>query len=237
MSSAIIPGLFTVGNLFCGFLAIHYIVQGNFTPAAWLIVLGAALDNMDGKIARYIGGDTNFGIELDSLVDICTFGMAPALMIYYSHLNQTGWGAVIAFAFLLCGALRLARFNVLSLNEEKGDYYMGLPIPVAAVILTQYVVFTERSWQTNHGAPFAILLVLLLAALMVSRLEYDSMPNFRSGAVWDRLKQLYLGVSLILIIHPTTSKHFFFPITMLYIVSGLYRWVSNIVSNQATQHA
>ena len=79
----------------------------------WLIVLGAALDTMDGRIARFIGNDSKFGIEFDSLADVCTFGIAPALMVYRESLNSS-WGVAIAFAFLLCGALRLARYNLLS---------------------------------------------------------------------------------------------------------------------------
>ena len=235
MSKSVIPNILTVGNLFCGFLAIRYIVEGNFIPAAWLIVLGATLDKMDGKLARYMGEDSLFGIEFDSLVDVCTFGMAPALMIYYTHLHS-GWGLTLAFIYLLCGALRLARFNTMSLTEvEKGAFFMGLPIPIAAVVLTQYVVFTENTWDSTHVVPMSAFMVVFMAFLMVSRLAYDTMPNFRSTGFWDRFKQLYFLTSIGLVIYDAPT--FFFPLTMLYISSGLYRWVTGSLGNAVTQRA
>ena len=87
MYRALLPNMFTVGNLFCGFLAMHYTMEGKYIPAAWLIVLGAALDKLDGRIARLVGNDSDFGIEFDSLVDVCTFGLVPAFMVYHSLLR------------------------------------------------------------------------------------------------------------------------------------------------------
>jgi len=234
MYKTVIPNLFTIGNLFCGFLALHYVFRGSFVPAAWLIVLGAVLDKMDGKIARVMGRDTHFGIEFDSIVDVCTFGVAPAVMIYHSHLHSP-WGLGLAFVFLLCGALRLARFNTISLNDEKGDFYMGLPIPMAAVCLTQYVVFTERTWETAHAGALAALMVLFLAFLMVSRLDYDSIPNFRASGFGERFKQLYFLFGVALIIY--NAEDFFFLLMLTYILSGVYRWVTSLFSDEVTQHA
>jgi CDP-diacylglycerol--serine O-phosphatidyltransferase len=238
MYRTVLPNLFTIGNLFCGFLALHYGLKGSYTPAAWLIVLGAVLDKMDGKIARFVGKDSQFGIEFDSLVDICTFGVVPAILIYHSQLGH-GWGLVVAFIYLLCGALRLARFNTRSLDEndeEKSAFYMGLPIPMAAVCLSQYVVFAEHTWESNHGVAISTLVVLMLSAMMVSRVEYDAMPNFRGSGFWDRFKQIYFVVAVTLIIHPDT-QHLFFPLVMFYVLSGVYRWVTGVLSDTATQHA
>ncbi|MEW6750195.1 MAG: CDP-diacylglycerol--serine O-phosphatidyltransferase [Candidatus Latescibacterota bacterium] len=234
MYGSIFSNLFTVGNLFCGFLAMHYVFHGSFGPAAWLIVLAAVFDKMDGKIARATGRTSQFGIEFDSIVDVCTFGVAPALMIYHSHL-QSPWGLALAFAYLLCGALRLARFNVISLSNDRGEYYMGLPIPLAAICLTQYVVFTERAWDTSHATPLAVFLVLSLAALMVSQFDYDSMPDFRGSGLGDRFKQLYFIASVLLIIY--SAEDFFFPLALLYILSGVYRWVIGWFHDEVTQHA
>ncbi|MBT4498713.1 MAG: CDP-diacylglycerol--serine O-phosphatidyltransferase [Gemmatimonadetes bacterium] len=234
MYRSFIPSLFTIGNLFCGFLSLHYIFQGNFVPAAWLIVLGAVFDKMDGKIARAMGKDSQFGIEFDSIVDICTFGVAPAVMIYQSYLHHP-WGMGIAFIYLLCGAIRLARFNVMSLNEEKGDYYMGVPIPMAAITLTQYVVFTERAWASAHASALAGLLVLALAGLMVSRFDYDSMPDFRGTGFGERFKQIYFFTGVGLVIY--SAEDFCFPLVILYILSGIYRWVVGLFHDEVTQHA
>jgi CDP-diacylglycerol--serine O-phosphatidyltransferase len=236
MSRAVLPNLFTIGNLFCGFLAIHYIVAGNFVPAAWLIVLGAALDNMDGKLARHLGKNSHFGIEFDSLADVCTFGMAPALMIYASHLHS-GWELVFPFLYLACGALRLARFNTLPQGVGKKEFFTGLPIPCAAIILTQYVVFTERAWETDHAVQFGVALILFLGALMVSRIPFDTMAALRASTPWGRFKQFYFLLTLALILHPSTSKEFFFPLTMLYLLPGFYRWANGALSDEVTQHA
>ena len=236
MSRAIFPNLFTIGNLFCGFLAIHYIVAGNFVPAAWLIVLGAALDNMDGKLARHLGKNSPFGIEFDSLADVCTFGMAPALMIYTSHLHNS-WELVFPFLYLTCGALRLARFNTMPQGPGKKEFFTGLPIPCAAIILTQYVVFTERAWETEHAVQLAVALILFLGALMVSRLPFDTMPGLRASTPWARFKQFYFLLTLVLITYPSTSKEFFFPLSMLYLLPGFYRWASALLRDEVTQHA
>ena len=156
-----IPTAFTIGNLFCGFLALHYAFNGNYVPAAWLIFLGAVFDKMDGQLARVMGRDSQFGLHFDSIVDACTFGVVPAAIIYQAHL-PTGWGLALAFAFLLCGTMRLARFNTLSLEGERGEFYMGLAIPTAAVCLTQYVVFV-KAWPIPHATPLAVLLILVLS--------------------------------------------------------------------------
>jgi len=235
-SRAVVPSIFTIGNLLCGLAALHFIIAARYVPAAWLILLGAALDTMDGRIARLIGEDSRFGIEFDSLADVCTFGMVPAVMVYHSLL-RSGWGLIVAAAFLLCGAFRLARYNVLSQDGDKGNLFLGLPIPAAAVALSQYVIFTERAWKTEHGASLGILVTLLLAVLMVSRLEYDTVPNFRSASIKDRFRQMYFLGSVGLIIHPSTSKTFFFPLVVIYLLSGVYRWVSGVLRDEVTQHA
>lgn len=235
-SRAILPNLFTIGNLFCGFLAIHYIVGGNYVSAAWLIVLGAALDNMDGKLARHLGKNSQFGIEFDSLADVCTFGMAPALMVYFSLLHS-GWEIVFPFLYLCCGALRLARFNSMAPSTGKKEFFTGLPIPCAALILSQYVVFTELAWATDHAVLLGAGLILFLGALMVSRIPFDTMASLRPSTPWGRFKQFYFLVTLGLIVYPSTSKEFFFPLAMLYLLPGFYRWVNALLSDEVTQHA
>lgn len=235
-SRAILPNLFTIGNLFCGFLAIHYIVGGNYVSAAWLIVLGAALDNMDGKLARHLGKNSQFGIEFDSLADVCTFGMAPALMVYFSLLHS-GWEIVFPFLYLTCGALRLARFNSMAPSTGKKEFFTGLPIPCAALILSQYVVFTELAWATDHAVLLGAGLILFLGALMVSRIPFDTMASLRPSTPWGRFKQFYFLVTLGLIVYPSTSKEFFFPLAMLYLLPGFYRWVNALLSDEVTQHA
>ena len=200
----IIPQLFTAGNLFCGFLALHYAFKGSYVPAAWLVFLGAVLDKMDGKIARVMGKDSLFGIQFDSIVDICTFGFVPAVIVYQGYLNSN-WGLALAFAFVLCGAIRLARFNTISISEDKEeDYYLGLPIPTAAICLTQFLVFEtafEETLPIAYTTNAAAALALSLAFLMISRLDYDSVPNFRGTSLADRFKQLFFVVAIVLVLY------------------------------------
>ena len=228
----LIPNAFTIGNLFCGFLALHYAFNGNYVPAAWLIFLGAVFDKMDGQLARAMGRDSQFGLQFDSIVDACTFGVVPAAIIYQAHL-PTGWGLALAFAYLLCGATRLARFNLLSLEGERGEFYMGLAIPTAAVCLTQYVGFV-KAHPIPHATPLAALLILVLSFLMVSRLDYDSMPNFRGTSFGDRFKQLYFVTTIGLIIY---DGSFFFPMLLVYVFSGPSRWLFRLLHGDVTQHA
>ena len=164
------------------------------------------------------------------------FGVVPAFMLYHS-LVPSGWGAALASVFLVCGALRLARFNVMSQDRGKGDFFTGMPIPAAAIVLSQYIVFTEHSWATSHAAHLGVLLTLCLSTLMVSRVEYDAMPGFRSGGLRERCKQVFLVAAVALVVHPATSKDFFFPLALIYLLSGLYRWVAGLFSDEVTQHA
>ena len=157
----------------------------------------------------------------------------PSVMIYHSHLD-TGWGLGLAFVYLICGAFRLARFNTISLNDEKNGYYLGVPIPVAAVCLTQYIVF-EGPWKGTHSTPLVVLLVLFLSLLMVSRFDYDSMPNFRATGFGERFKQAYFVSSVGFIIYD--ADNFFFPLTIIYLLSGIYRWVVSLFQDEVTQHA
>ena len=231
MTSSIVPHLFTMGNLLCGFLALRFVAEGSYVPAAWLIVLAAALDTMDGRIARLIGRDSAFGIELDSLADVCTFGVVPAFMLYHSQFSS-GWGAALAFVFLLCGAFRLARYNVMSHEGGKGELFTGLPIPAAAIGLSQFVVFTGHAWETSHAVQLGVLVTLLLAFLMVSRVEYDAVPSFRSGGFFDRLKQAAFLGGVVLVVHPATSHDFFFPLVLVYLLVGIGRWIAGMFGDE-----
>ena len=167
--------IFTLINLFLGFLAIINTMAGHYYIACYIILAAGAFDSVDGKIARLVGIPTNFGKEIDSLADMVSFCLAPSILVYSLYTqNMPGLtGEIIASAPLIIGAIRLARFNTLTLDdnddEEKSSFYSGLPIPMAAVCLSQFVVFTERTWEGSHGVAISTLVVLLLSAMMVSR--------------------------------------------------------------------
>lgn len=182
-----IPSLFTLINLFLGFLAILNVQQGNFNLACYFVLIAAFIDSMDGKLARAFGISTNFGMEIDSLADMVSFCLAPSVMVY--HLYTFGLpgisGELIAAAPMIFGAIRLARFNVGQLETPK-SIFIGLPTPVAALAISALVLFTvqERSINPEYTQPRLILpIVFSISFLMVSKIRYPKFPllNFNSG--------------------------------------------------------
>jgi CDP-diacylglycerol---serine O-phosphatidyltransferase len=174
--AAILPSLFTTGNLFLGFWAIIKTLEGRYVEAAPLIGGAIVLDMLDGRIARLTGTSSEFGGELDSLADVISFGVAPALLAYrwsFGAIPRVGWLA--AFFFLVCGALRLARFNVQSHSDTR--YFVGLPIPAAAgQVATLAFIAPEPVLEKPHA--FALVaLVGLLGLLMVSTVRYRSFKS------------------------------------------------------------
>lgn len=169
-----IPSLLTVGNLILGLVALLLSSRGYASDAALLVVIGMALDGLDGRTARYFHAETEFGKELDSLSDIVTFGVTPAFIMYNVILQYEGWvGMVIAVLFPVAGALRLARFNI---QKTSTKYFVGLPITAAGGVLATLALYR------NLLEPAAVILpvgMILLSILMVSRVRY---PNFKKVA-------------------------------------------------------
>jgi CDP-diacylglycerol---serine O-phosphatidyltransferase len=198
------PSTFTLLNLLSGFYAIINVSQGNFFNAAWLIAAAGLFDLLDGMMARLVDGTSAFGVELDSLADIVSFGVAPAFLLYEFGLNQLGLaGVVVAALPAICGAVRLARFNVSF--EDKKDYFLGLPIPAqAATVVAFILVFHDGAWfEGLERGQLSILLpmVVVLSVLMVSTIRFDALPKLtpRYLRTYPR-KALAALVALLLVI-------------------------------------
>ena len=239
---AAVPSLFTICNLFCGFLSIYYAAEGRLVPASWLIVVAGFLDAFDGKIARLFddgSDDGQFGLQFDSLADICSFGVAPAVLMlhYFEPLLTIRWlPFLVALVFLLCGALRLARFNVHrdEVDEEDEDAvkpdFIGLPIPVAAATLAGYIVFSQQVWESTREPHVALSLCAFLAFLMVSPFDYPAFPRFTFETPRDRFRiALSLGAAILVVI---STDEAFFPVAMAFCLSGAVRWVVHIVTDR-----
>ncbi len=202
---AAVPSFFTLMNLFSGFLAITQIHEGRFDHACWLIVLAGFFDMLDGMLARLTNGTSAFGVELDSLSDIVSFGVAPAYLVYAFSLKEFGaLGLIIAALPAVCGAVRLARFNV-QFDGEKREYFQGLPIPAQAAALVALVLNAEGVDLLGRLAPgnFPILIpiVFVLSALMVTTIPFDAIP--RPSLAYLRHhphKSIAYGLALVLII-------------------------------------
>ncbi len=174
-----VPSFFTLMNLFCGFLALTQVWEGSFTMACWLIVLAGFFDLLDGMMARLTNAVSPFGVELDSLSDVVSFGVAPAFLVYVYSLNDFGpLGLIVAALPALCGAVRLARYNM-SFDGEKKDHFEGLPIPVQAVTVVALILTAETASWGPALAEVRILIpaVIVLSALMVSSINFDAIPR------------------------------------------------------------
>lgn len=224
----IFPGVFTMGNLFCGFLSILSSMDGEWRHACQFILLGFFLDGLDGIVARVSKGVTRFGVELDSLADLITFGLAPAIMVYSFRLKDLGkWGWVLGFVFVMCGAFRLARYN---LNAKSGPRqgFEGLPIPAAASLLVAYTLFSFEMWGELKYVRFLVAMTLVTSGLMVSTIPFEDKPtSWRTTK--DKLKFLYLFVGAIAVLVDMSMSAF--PLILGYIAYGLGREIVETVTN------
>lgn len=173
----ILPTLFTVGNLFCGYLSIWCSIRGTFQTAAILIMGAAVLDMLDGRIARLTNSASRFGEEYDSLADLVSFGVAPAILGYswgLADFNRLGWMA--SFIFVVCGSMRLARFNIQTRVTDK-KYFIGLPIPAAAGTIATLVLATPERLVSRFWMTGLLILTVILSYLMISTLRYRSFKD------------------------------------------------------------
>src|SRR5215211_1663823 len=209
----LLPNGFTLFNLFCGIYAVVLASRGRFGTAAFFIVLGGVADSLDGRIARATGTGSRFGEELDSLVDAITFGLAPAMIMYFAVLNREGTDWVWAFGFSACAVIRLAKFNVEQAGRAKTHFY-GLPSPAAGLTLATYywfsqtplynqtiILFTDS--KTLADLPWHALLrglMAMLAALMISDVPYPAMPSVGFKSLRQLMGSLVVGGSIVLLL-------------------------------------
>lgn len=235
VSRSIVPSFFTVGNMFCGYYSVISASNGKFTLAAWMIFAGAFLDAMDGKIARFTKSASKFGVEYDSLADVITFGFAPSFLIYSIYAKNLGVvGILLSFLPLLFGSIRLARFNIQLKGFDK-DYFVGLPIPVAALTLSSFVIFSDFFYKNAGNFPKTmIVIVFVVSILMVSTIRYETMPtlNFK-GPLKEKIKVILIILGAILII--IFPKIVVFPFMLFYILSGLIAWILHLNTDNSTE--
>ncbi len=169
----ILPNLFTLGNAFFGFCSIIFAAHGDFIAAAYFILLGALMDTLDGRIARYTKFTSDLGMQLDSLCDSISFCLAPAALIYFWQLKRVGGlGFAVCALFMLAGLLRLARFNVT--HSQQTILFLGTPTPIAGCFLATLLLNTNHIVLKSTLVTLLLLLVLSLALLMVSRIPFPS---------------------------------------------------------------
>jgi CDP-diacylglycerol--serine O-phosphatidyltransferase len=224
----VMPSAFTLGNLFFGFWSIVSAFNGNFRWAGWFIVFAAILDMLDGRVARLSKTNSRFGAELDSLVDVISFGVAPALLMYFLDFASGGRFAwVLCYIYVVAVALRLARYNVLADTKPTPGWFTGMPSPAAGCTLAVYYPFSQTEWYRASLAYLdlqhqgLVVLILLLSVLMVSNVKYPKFPaiGLKSARGIFGLV-VHLGILLGGLLAP---EHFLFPLGLVYMVFGATR--------------
>ncbi|MDB6164524.1 MAG: pssA [Xanthomonadaceae bacterium] len=229
----LLPNLFTTGGLFGGFYAIIAASQGRFEAACVAIFIAGILDGIDGRVARLTNTQSDFGMQYDSLADLVSFGMAPALVMYYWALSslkldgitagKIGW--LTAFLYAACAALRLARFNSQVAQVDK-RWFIGLASPAAAGLMASFVwVCTDLEWRGAQLRYVAVAVTVVAALLMVSRIRYSSFKGAR-GPKGDRVPfyviVLVIAVLIALWIDPAKVL---LTAAVLYALSGPILWL------------
>ena len=231
-----LPNGFTLFNLFCGIYAIVLAARQEFPTATLFVVIGGFADILDGRVARATGTGSRFGEELDSLVDAISFGLAPAMIMYFAVLNRSNWEWLLVFIFTSCAVMRLARFNVEQAGRKKTHFH-GLPSPAAGMTLASYYWFSQTSLYNQTVILFTdsktladlpwhkilSFLMALLAALMISDVPYPAVPTMGYRNLRQMIgSAIVLGCIAGLIFLP---RQFIFPALLVYVLFGAVQWV------------
>jgi CDP-diacylglycerol--serine O-phosphatidyltransferase len=222
----VVPSLFTLFNLFFGIWSMVLASRGEFYRAGWYIFFAGILDALDGRVARLSKTGTRFGAELDSLVDVVSFGVAPAFLIYqleFASGGQAEW--IFCYFYVMAAAIRLARFNITQAGRAK-QYFIGLPSPAAGMTLATFYPFTTtelyqqvfRFLPRHHLMQF---LMILLTILMVSNVRYATLPRAGFRSVRGLLG--LATILFILIFGLVEHDAFFFPLGVAYMAYGILR--------------
>lgn len=234
MKKSYIPNTITAFNLLSGFLSIIFTSQGNFQLAAVMIFAASIFDLIDGIVARLLKTASQFGVELDSLADVVSFGVAPSFLIYSFHFHQFDVaGIIISGLPLIFGALRLARFNSqISEIETKGDF-KGLPIPLSAITIAMFVYYVYNNGEFVKPLYYvSVPLILILSLAMVSNIKYSAFPKLNRTTF--RGKPVYLLLTVIgLVLTFLTDGTALFYIFLGIVLFGIIRhFLKRIISNK-----
>jgi len=221
-----IPNTATSLNIFSGFLSIVLASEGNFHLAALFIFIATFFDLIDGLLARLTKTASPFGVELDSLADVVSFGVAPAFLVYQVYFIKYDFlGIVISSLVLIFGALRLARFNVQVEDIKIKQDFSGLPIPIAAITLASFILFYYNG--VNIVKPFGAFLlptIIVLSLLMVSKIRYNTLPKMKYLSLLSKISIYLIAIILIVLIYFTNGEAFFYMI-IFHILFGIFRHI------------
>jgi CDP-diacylglycerol---serine O-phosphatidyltransferase len=218
----LLPSLLTMGNMFCGYACVVYAMRGEYETAAPFIGFAIVLDMLDGRIARMTGSTSAFGVEFDSLADVISFGIAPAVLAFawgLQPLGRIGWAA--SFLFVAAAAVRLARFNIQTGTVDK-RFFVGLPSPAAAAVPAATVFAYPYGFKSPVHSLAVLAMVIVPALLMVSTLRFRSFKTFDLGV--RRSYAVLILVALALVLLTAQPDIFLVVLAYTYLVSGLVAW-------------
>lgn len=197
-----IPNAVTVGNMFCGFLAIMYASTGRFDKAVFAVLIAILLDGLDGRVARRLNATSKFGIEFDSFSDVVSFGLAPAVMMYHwaFHARADEFGVAVTFFYALCAASRLARFNI---SAENLKSFAGLPTPGAAVFVVAIINTSPQVQDSFLMTIIGTIVMVTIGYLMISTIEFMSIKQFKFTSMRPMARVL-LGLMIPLVWYSPT---------------------------------
>lgn len=220
-----LPNTFTALNMACGFTSVIFSWQGLFYYASMILVLGAIFDMVDGRVARLTGTQSPFGEQFDSLSDVVSFGFAPAILVYSVFFSELGrLGLIVSFLFLLCGALRLARFNA-NIAKTDPNFFQGLPIPGAAFALVGLVLMTLTIPQLRYVPAVAIVYTVLYALLMISNIPF---PSFKKSEwVKKRKKRVLALIFLCIALTFLYEEIMIFALITIYVIGSIIYYLRN----------
>jgi len=227
----------TVLNAVCGFFSIVFASQGEFRIASIMIIAAAIFDLLDGIVARLLNASSKFGVELDSLSDVVSFGAAPAFLIYKAYMYQFGGvGILLSSCLLVFGSLRLARFNIQIEDINTKADFKGLAIPLSALTISLFVHSFFRNGIIIEPYDKAVIpLIILLSFLMVSKIRYNAFPKLRKR---DLKQKVYLFGTLIvaLILAIITNGEILFYIVFGIVLFGIFRWFYYLIFNKKEEN-
>ncbi len=224
MKHNFLPSIFTVLNLFSGFLAVLQILQGHYITAVILIIAAMVFDGLDGQVARMLHQASDFGIEFDSLCDMVSFCLVPSVLINELFVADLGFiGGIISFFPALFGGVRLARFNLHATTEKKA-YFTGMPVPANALAIGSYIWFSYEVFGNYGNSKIILPAVILLSFLMVSNIRFTA--KLKIGFHKDRLMTMKtIGILLVTLAAIVFNVYVIFPVMVVYIITHILQWL------------
>jgi CDP-diacylglycerol--serine O-phosphatidyltransferase len=220
-----LPNTFTALNIACGFFSVILGWKGEFYAASMILVLGAIFDSVDGRVARMTHTQSSFGEQFDSISDVVSFGVAPAFLVYNRFFSDLGRiGLITSFIFLLCGALRLARFNA-NIDKVSSDFFQGLPIPSGALAMVGLVLLSIEFPIINEYSPFLVPYVLFFSFLMISNIPFNSFK--KSEWVKRHKKRVFFIIIMLGILTALKEQIMISLLINIYVFASLIYFIKN----------